>query len=153
MPEPYSRGYVPNEDGGDPIDFTINNPNFPWTAGAMISTLEDMLAWARLLANGDLISPELQTQRLELTTIATDPYVVGYGLGIFTMAGYWGHNGGVNGYSTFMVHNPDTDTTIITATNLSTNAGGGADMIFWEIARMLDPALIPPASPEATPDS
>jgi len=153
MPEPYSRGYVPDESGGPPIDFTINNPDVPWTAGAMISTLEDMLAWARLLANGDLISPELQDQRLELTTISTDPYVVGYGLGIFTMAGYWGHNGGVNGYSTFMVHNLETDTTIVTATNLSTNAGGGADMIFWDIARLLDPALIPAATPEASPAS
>jgi D-alanyl-D-alanine carboxypeptidase len=151
MPEPFSRGYVPDEAGGPPIDFTINNPNFPWTAGAMISTLEDMLAWARLLANGDLISAALQTQRLELTTIATEPYVVGYGLGIFTMAGYWGHNGGVNGYSTFMVHNPDSDTTIVSATNLSTNEGGGADQIFAAISRLLDPSLIPPGAPEASP--
>ena len=151
MPEPFSRGYVPNEAGGTPIDFTISNPDFPWTAGAMVSTLEDMLAWARLLANGDLISPELQAQRLELTILTTDPYLVGYGLGIFTMAGYWGHNGGVNGYSTFMVHNPDTDTTIVAATNLSTNEGGGADVIFGEIARLLDPTLIPPASPVASP--
>lgn len=147
MPKPFSRGYLPDEAGGAMIDFTSSNPDFPWTAGAMISTLEDMLAWARLLANGDLISPDMQAQRLELTVLATDPYLVGYGLGIFSMAGYWGHNGGINGYSTFMVHNPETNTTIVAATNLSTNEGGGADAIFGEILRLLNPSLIPAASP------
>lgn len=147
MPKPFSRGYLPDETGGAMIDFTSSNPDFPWTAGAMISTLEDMLAWARLLANGDLISPDMQAQRLELTVLATDPYLVGYGLGIFSMAGYWGHNGGINGYSTFMVHNPETNTTIVAATNLSTNEGGGADAIFGEILRLLNPSLIPAASP------
>lgn len=147
MPKPFSRGYLPDEAGGAMIDFTSSNPDFPWTAGAMISTLEDMLAWARLLANGDLISPDMQAQRLELTVLATDPHLVGYGLGIFSMAGYWGHNGGINGYSTFMVHNPEINTTIVAATNLSTNEGGGADAIFGEILRLLNPSLIPAASP------
>ena len=151
MPEPYSRGYVPDPSGGTPLDLTLSNPDFPWTAGAMISTLDDMLVWARLLTSGTLISPELQAERLQLTTISTSPFVLGYGLGIFTIAGYWGHNGGINGYSTYMVHNPETDTTIVTATNLSTNQGGGADQIFLALAALIDPALIPAASPVASP--
>lgn len=153
MPEPYSHGYAPDETSGEPLDVTILNPNVGWTAGAMISTLDDLLAWARILADGTLLSADLQAQRLELTTISTDPYILGYGLGIFNMAGYFGHNGGINGFSTFMVHNPVTGTTIVAATNLSTNNGGGADAIFWEVARLLDPALIPAATPVASPES
>ena len=37
-----------------------SNPDLPWTAGAMISTLEDLRVWVKALATGSLLSPATQ---------------------------------------------------------------------------------------------
>ncbi|MGI8477676.1 MAG: hypothetical protein ACR2OO_15080 [Thermomicrobiales bacterium] len=44
-----------------------------------------------------------------------------------------------------MAHRPEDGATIVSATNPSDNAGGGADATFTDIARFLHPALFPKA--------
>ncbi len=56
LPEPVMHGYFA-ENLGDPlIDVTRSNPSFPWTTGAMISTLADMHTWVKALARGSSCS-------------------------------------------------------------------------------------------------
>ena len=45
------------------------------------------------------------------------------------MARLLGHNGGIYGFSAFMVHRPEDGATFVTATNLADNNAGGADAI------------------------
>ena len=106
----------------------------------MTSTIDDLRVWAEALVGGTLLSPATQAERLKTLPITADG-PSRYGLGIFEILGFLGHNGGIYGYSTFMVHRPEDGATIVTATNLADNDGGGADQIFAGLAQLLYPAL------------
>jgi D-alanyl-D-alanine carboxypeptidase len=141
IPEPYARGYFKDPATGEVRDVTRSNPAVSWTAGAMFSTLDDLKIWAEAVATGRLLQPATQAARLETVPIAPGSPST-YGLGLFEVLGFIGHNGGILGYSTFMVHRPEDGATIVTATNLSDNEGGGADAIFAGILALLYPELL-----------
>ena len=64
-------------------DHTSTNPNVAWSAGAMISTLDDLRVWAKALATGALLKPETHVEQLRFGTIANSGGLsVGYVLGI-----------------------------------------------------------------------
>jgi D-alanyl-D-alanine carboxypeptidase len=45
LPDPHAQGYtLQGQSSGEPVDATNWNPSWAWTAGAMISTVEDLLA-------------------------------------------------------------------------------------------------------------
>lgn len=154
MPEPFMHGY-PAAALGDPlVDVTASNPAVPWATGAMVSTLADLRTWTEALATGALLSPETFAERLRFAPLSTAPGLeVGYGLGLLEINGLLGHNGGIVGYSTWLVHDPDSGTTVVVVTNRSGEAGGTADPIFGGIVRLLLPDRFPPpaSAPGATP--
>jgi D-alanyl-D-alanine carboxypeptidase len=118
----------------------------------MISTLGNLKVWVEALATGTLLSPELQAERLDFQMLPPGPVTFGYGLGIFTLNGFVGHNGGILGYSSWMVYEPETRSTIVVVTNRATTEGGTADPIFNGITRLLFPDRFPDAAtPEGTP--
>lgn len=156
MPSPYTRGYDEGDPGDALRDVTISNPSVPWASGAMISTLTDLGTWARALAEGSLLSPDMQRERLQFGPIETSPLSVGYGLGILSINGMLGHNGGILGYSSWVVHDPETGASIVVVTNRGGTEGGTADPIFIQIASYLFPekfAALSDATPAATPAS
>jgi D-alanyl-D-alanine carboxypeptidase len=145
MPEPYAHGYDAPPGGGALRDLSRTNPDVAWTAGAMISTLDDLRLWARALATGALLSPAMQRERLETTAIPiADGITAGYGLGLFSIAGFVGHNGGIPGYSSIAVHLPEANATLVGLVNKSGLEGGEADAIMWDIAKLLFPERFPP---------
>jgi len=73
IPDPHPTGYVPPvTDPNAPFDnvaappaiVTELNPAVPSTAGAMISTLDDLRVWGGELAAGTLLAPATQAARL-----------------------------------------------------------------------------------------
>jgi D-alanyl-D-alanine carboxypeptidase len=124
FPEPHAQGYTLNEADKE-VTATDWNPSWGWAAGAMISTLDDMRTWAGALASGTLLSPETQRQRLETVNAPGLPPQDGYGLGIFNLAGWVGHNGSLPGYQTVVVRLEDEQTTLVIMTNTDTPANGG----------------------------
>lgn len=79
----------------------------------MISTLDDLHIWAPALATGTLLQPATQAQRLETVNAPGLASDVGYGLGIFDVAGWIGHNGSLPpGYQTVCVYLPEQETTL-----------------------------------------
>jgi D-alanyl-D-alanine carboxypeptidase len=139
MPLPFSHGYRPNAASGLQ-DVTASNPAVTWTAGAMVSNLRDLRVWSRALATGALLSPELQAERLQWTTVpGGEPLNARYGLGILSLAGFLGHNGGLPGYSSIAMHLPKEGTTIVVLVNASTLEGGPADRLFYNLAALLFP--------------
>ena len=117
LPEPHATGYTQDLEG-EPQVATNWNPSWAWAAGGVISTLEDLRVWAKALATGTLLRPETQRQRLE-----TDGG--GYGLGLFDLAGWIGHNGSIPGYQTAAVYLPDRETTLVVLVNSDQTADDG----------------------------
>jgi D-alanyl-D-alanine carboxypeptidase len=149
MPEPVMHGYFA-ETLGDPLtDVTRSNPNFAWTTGAVISTLADMRTWAVALAEGTLLAPETQQARLQTRSLRESPIAVGYGLGVLTFGGLIGHNGGIPGYSSWMLHDPDTSATIVIVVNRAGEKGGTSDPILHGVLALLFPDRFTQLAPTA----
>jgi D-alanyl-D-alanine carboxypeptidase len=75
LPDPHAQGYtLQGQSDGKPADATDWNPSWGWTAGAMISTVEDLLVYGRALGTGEgLLPPEQQTERLDSFLVVLPP--------------------------------------------------------------------------------
>ncbi|MFD7963391.1 serine hydrolase domain-containing protein [Streptomyces zaomyceticus] len=122
FPEPHPRGYTDQTLDGAVADATDWNPSWAWAAGAMISDLHDLRRWARVVATGELLSPETQAQRLR--TLPTGHPGTSYGLGIFETNGWIGHNGSIPGYETVTVYLPSQKATLVLMINTDSEVGG-----------------------------
>ena len=148
IPEPYAHGYQygnAEESGGPdpalppaeqqaaadgtllPDDWSAMNPSWGWTAGSVISTANDLAAFVEALVDGGLLTPEMQQTRLQ-SIQPVDPAntAFGYGMGLMRFDTYYGHNGQIPGYNSFMVRDPDTGTSIIVLTSLTSAPDGRA---------------------------
>jgi D-alanyl-D-alanine carboxypeptidase len=109
IPGPHAHGYIGTHDVTDLV-----NPSVTWTAGAMISTVDDVARFYRALLTGKLLPPP--EQRELLTTIPVhDPgelFPEQYGLGIYRVhlpcGTAWAHDGGYpGGFKTFSYTSPN----------------------------------------------
>jgi D-alanyl-D-alanine carboxypeptidase len=117
FPEPHAQGYTVQTADGKETTATDWDPSWGWAAGAMISTLDDMRIWAPALATGKLLTPQMQEQRLQTVGQPGMPPQDGYGLGIFNLGGWIGHNGSLPGYQTVTVYLPQKQTTLVIMIN------------------------------------
>ncbi|MEU8675484.1 serine hydrolase domain-containing protein [Streptomyces sp. NPDC048560] len=122
FPEPHPRGYTDQTLSGETEDATDWNPSWAWAAGGMISDLHDLRRWARIVATGELLSPETQAQRLK--TLPTGFPGTTYGLGILETNGWIGHNGSLPGYETVTVYLPSKKATLVVMINTDSLSGG-----------------------------
>ncbi|WP_267885164.1 serine hydrolase [Streptomyces rimosus] len=111
-----------------PRDFTVHNMSWARTAGALISTMDDLNQFFRALLTGKLLDPaELRQMK---TTVPTE---VGarYGLGLFsvdsTCGRFWGHDGLVWGASTISLSSEDGRRQLSLGVNLTRYYGLGED--------------------------
>ncbi|NWF27266.1 beta-lactamase family protein [Streptomyces sp. PKU-EA00015] len=115
FPSPHAHGYT-NQTASGKIEDTVDwNPSWAWAAGAMVSDLRDLRRWARTLATGTLLSRETQEQRLK--TEPTEIPGAGYGLGIFDIQGWIGHNGSLPGYESLTIYFPESQATLVVLLN------------------------------------
>lgn len=96
----------------------------PGAAGALCSTVRDLVEWTRLLHGGEVVSSasfETMTTPTVLSGGETRPY--GFGLALGGLEGHRtvAHGGGINGFVTYLAHYPDDGLTTV----VLTNAGGG----------------------------
>ncbi|MEV6025262.1 serine hydrolase domain-containing protein [Streptomyces sp. NPDC052036] len=128
FPDPHAQGYTDQTASRKTESATDWNPSWAWAAGAMISDLQDLRVWARTVATGTLpdgtalISPALQRQRLIASPAAAPG--VGYGLGVFDVQGWIGHNGSLPGYESLAVYLPSTRTTLVVLLNTDVRRDG-----------------------------
>ncbi len=114
---------------GQTTDATGWSPSEAFTAGEVVSTLDDLKLWADALFTGEgILSPEMQQQRRDSIVFGLPPLTAtsGYGYGIGDRGGWWGHTGEIPGYTTVLMHSYELDTTIIVVTNSDVVAGQGA---------------------------
>ncbi|MFJ8733953.1 serine hydrolase domain-containing protein [Streptomyces bauhiniae] len=121
FPKPHAQGYTNQTADGKIAETAGWNPSWGWAAGAMVSNLEDMRVWSRTVATGRfpdgerMITPAIQHQRL--LTPPTGYPDAGYGLGIFDVHGWIGHNGSLPGYESLTVYLPSARTSLVVLLN------------------------------------
>jgi D-alanyl-D-alanine carboxypeptidase len=109
-----------------PADWSEANPSIAWTAGSVISTADDLVVWAKALVEGELLDPEMQTQRLASIQPIDPAHPDGpaYGSGMIRGSSYYGHAGQIWGYESQVIRDPETDTTIVALAALSVSPDG-----------------------------
>ncbi|MFG2230703.1 serine hydrolase domain-containing protein [Streptomyces sp. NPDC048723] len=122
LPVPYAHGYTDQTASGKAVDSTHWNPSWGWAAGEMVSDLQDLRSWARTLATGTLLKPATQAERLKTTPM--DIPGAGYGLGIFDVQGWIGHNGSIPGYEVLAVYLPSARATMVIVLNTDSQYKG-----------------------------
>lgn len=148
IPGPHAKGYFPLPEG--PADVSRLNPSVAGAAGAGISSTRDLNRFLSALLGGRLL-PEAQLAELKRTVPAPE-LGASYGLGIIryeTACGpVWGHPGGIEGYSTFLLGTEDGRRQVALSANpYGPDAGEGA-----VTEELLDKALCGPAErPGRTP--
>jgi len=175
IPEPHAQGYTlqGQPSGEKPIDTTDWSPSEAWTAGEMISTVDDLLVYGRALGTGEgLLSPEEQSERLDSFVSDVPPLNkpplkgdLAYGIGLGKDHGWIGHNGEIPGYNTYLFYHPELDAVVAVEVNSDILSGDcpkdtptmmewprgvpcdlPADRIFRALAEALGkPAPSPPA--------
>ncbi|MFD9301839.1 serine hydrolase domain-containing protein [Streptomyces sp. NPDC060048] len=121
FPAPHAQGYTDQTASGKTEDAADWNPSWGWAAGAMISDLTDLRRWAKVLATGQLLTPATQAQRLKVVPALPG---TGYGLGIFNVQGWIGHNGSIPGYQTLAIYDPQSKATLVVLLNTDISAEG-----------------------------
>lgn len=135
-PAPYVDGYANFGEG--PALFTEASPTVTSAAGSFVSKLDDLRIWARALAEGTLLTPELQEERLEMIDLpeGVAPEYDSYGLGIGSLDGWLGHTGDFPGYQSLIMYDLIHDQTVVILLNL-TGEGHLPTDIFREISPIL----------------
>ncbi|MBX7434533.1 beta-lactamase family protein [Mycobacterium sp. Y57] len=141
FPKPHAEGYTTQTAEGGETTATDWNPSWAWAAGAMISTLDDLRIWAPALATGRLLTRQMQEQRLQTVGTPGMPAPDGYGLGLFELGGWIGHNGSLPGYQTVAVYLPEKQTTLVILinTDISVEKGEPATLLATAITTELTP--------------
>lgn len=144
MPSPFAHGYALFDEEEGLEDLTASNPTSSAGSGAMVSTLNDLQKWGVALGEGTLISPELQNERVQLLPnkdCPTCPEYDGYGMGIGNLEGWLGHTGDYLGYQSLVMHDEETDQTVVILTNFRnfTNSDHIPTDLFREMVPLLTP--------------
>lgn len=117
------HGY--DESSGQVLDMTGTpqadaiNFELAWTAGGIMSTMEDLRNWLRTLCKGKLLSDSLHELQMPVLHPPTNqtPYWSGYGMGISQTDAWMGHTGAICGFVCNMQYYPEKDASIITFFN------------------------------------
>ena len=96
MPCPYCHGYE-LDDEKIWEDVTVYSPSLLWTAGAIISDMEDMKIWVKAYTTGITNSAITQKERLTWVDTMRGKHLK-FGLGIGNTNGWLGYTGGTRGY-------------------------------------------------------
>jgi D-alanyl-D-alanine carboxypeptidase len=120
FPTPHARGYTNQTLDGQVVDATDWNPSWGWSAGEMISTLDDLHRYVHALGTGEgLLQPATQQLRLAsfLTKLPPNTPEKAYGLGLGIGSGWLGHTGELPGFNTVGYYNPKLDATVVVMVN------------------------------------
>jgi|WetSurMetagenome_2_1015567.scaffolds.fasta_scaffold207354_1 D-alanyl-D-alanine carboxypeptidase len=109
---PYCHGY--NSDLINTLmDATNWNPSWGYTAGALISKLSDLKIWAKVVAEGKLLSEQTKAERFNW---------IGnhYGFCVMKANNWIGHPGTMFGYNSHVFYNTVSKITLVIFTNTDT---------------------------------
>lgn len=119
--------------GGVLVNDEFLSMNQPGAAGALCSTVLDLLSWSVALRSGNVVAPESYEQMATPATLGDGSATgYGFGLGVGELGGHASvaHGGGINGFNTMLAHYPGVDLDIVVLVNTNgPYAGRVADVI------------------------
>lgn len=96
----------------------------PYSAGALISTVEDLTTWTRALHSGKILQPESLQKAFKSNVLpdGTDTYY-GYGWQMGTLLGSHTveHGGAINGFLSYLIYVQEEDVCVAVLTNCDCN--------------------------------
>ncbi|GKQ37884.1 serine hydrolase [Streptomyces sp. A012304] len=95
-----------------PRDYSVYDMSWAYTAGAIVSTTDDLNRFYRALLGGRLIGQEALDEMQRTVPVLVGLGSIDYGLGIYSLdipgcGRFWGHDGGVFGAGTIALSSPD----------------------------------------------
>nr|MDJ0496367.1 serine hydrolase domain-containing protein [Acidimicrobiia bacterium] len=116
---------------GDTLtDLTELHESVGWSAGGLVSTAQDLVAFASGLFGGELLDdPD------SLVAMTTPAPGSSYGLGVTIEGEYFGHEGFIAGFRAALNYSPELDAVVV---RLYNNDEGGAELGLTDV---LDPVL------------
>lgn len=120
-----AEGY--EQDGGELVNAEYLSMNQPGAAGALCSTVPDLLLWTSALRSGRVVSGASYGQMTISGTLNSgDDTGYGFGLGVGDLGGNSSvaHGGGINGFSTMMAHYMESDLDIVVLSNTASEDAG-----------------------------
>jgi CubicO group peptidase (beta-lactamase class C family) len=124
--------------GGELLNDEYLSMNQPGAAGALCSTVVDLLSWTSALRAGGAGGVVSAASYQQMTTPGTlndgSATSYGFGLGMGSLVGQpsVSHGGGINGFSTMLAHYPDADLDVVV---LSNTPGGHVGRVAETIAK------------------
>ena len=115
IPIPHSQGYYSGDTTDKPLNLTeVYNISLTHGAGAAVSTIYELKTYVEHLVNGEYLSEKMHEHRLNhLVEPSKIPLPLKYGTGWMEWEDFYGHDGGFPGFTSLMVSNPATKTTVI----------------------------------------
>jgi CubicO group peptidase (beta-lactamase class C family) len=133
-----ASGYSPDGTNAPYLDTTV-----AYSAGALYSTVDDMLIWDQALHDGKLISKESYER---MFTPVKNNYAYGWNVVTFGGRTEVAHGGGINGFNTFFIRFPRERVAVAVFANMN---GPYADQIAKGLGRMFFGETVNP--PAETP--
>ncbi|WP_171169038.1 serine hydrolase [Streptomyces sp. I05A-00742] len=148
---PHVTGYLTNDDRSRPLlDSTEQNGSWVWSAGAVISSADDMdrfLTTVLAGSSGGLVSDA--SVRQMTSALPTPTARTGYGLGLraitLSCGTVYGHGGIVQGYQTQSYATRDGRRTVVVFANASNNSA-----VTQGLMNTLEPAFCGPGKADGT---
>lgn len=121
-----ASGYGVGENGIRPAVYLSMTQ--PHAAGALVSTLDDLLRWNRALHGGRVLSAE-HYQQMITPEGAAAAHDYGFGIGRSSLNGAvrLSHGGGIPGFSTHLIYLPESEVTVVVLQN-NGDAGNPGDI-------------------------
>ena len=113
-----AQGY--GNDRGTLVNAPYLDMGQPFAAGALCSTVGDLVRWEAALFGGKVVSASSLTQMTTPAKLTSDrPMRYGYGLAPDTVDGHRvvGHGGGINGFISHAEYYPDDSLTVVVLAN------------------------------------
>ncbi len=142
-------GYTENDGAVAPMG--ILSMTQPHAAGAIVSSVDDLLIWNRALHEGRVLSNPIYTQMITPQGVAAEPqFSYGFGIGPRNVRGVGTlqHTGGIFGFSSILVYVPGPDITVAVLQNSDSDYG---HMETSAVARRLTAIALGNPYPDVTP--
>jgi CubicO group peptidase (beta-lactamase class C family) len=140
-----AKGYRRGRDGIENAPYLSMTQ--PFSAGALASTVTDLIRWQRGLVSKKLLDDE-SYQTMTTRGVRSNGEQIDYGMGLFIRKSGGrrtiGHGGGINGFRSDLTYYPESDHTIVVLTNCESAKPG---RISKQIARHLFAKPAPNQSP------
>ncbi len=107
LPGVHGRGYHEGSDVTEHFDIS-----WGWAAGSAYSTPRELQRYVEALVGGGLLPDDMQTIRFSEHIVHLSE-TISYGLGFLRRGTFYGHNGGLPGFTSSMYHSPAKNCTVI----------------------------------------